>query len=233
MYNLSLIDYCVLEEIRVLSHDNNKYGGWCIKSKKHIAESLDLGSKTIFRALTTLEEKNLIERSEAGHLRCKDEWLEITKTRDFEAFSAGGVVSLKLQKNPSDPHCVKMTHPLCQNDSPTYVKMTHKKNIQNNSKNKTPISPKGDCAIIINHLNIITGRGYKNTQAHAGYIKARLKEGYQLDDFKKVIEIKHKKWKGTEWEYCLRPSTLFGTKFDSYLNEVPQQKTNKYIDLIA
>ncbi len=55
----------------------------------------------------------------------------------------------------------------------------------------------------------------KDTRKH---IKARLKEGYTLEDFKNVIDKKVKEWSGTEWEQYLRPSTLFGTKFESYLN---------------
>ena len=48
---------------------------------------------------------------------------------------------------------------------------------------------------------------------------ARLNEGYSLDDFKQVIEKKVNEWKGTEMEKYLRPETLFGTKFENYLNQ--------------
>jgi uncharacterized phage protein (TIGR02220 family) len=52
-------------------------------------------------------------------------------------------------------------------------------------------------------------------------IKARWKEGFTLEDFKKVIDNKTLLWKGTEMETYLRPVTLFSTKFESYLNEDP------------
>ena len=40
-----------------------------------------------------------------------------------------------------------------------------------------------------------------------------------ISDFKTVIDKKVKSWAGTEWEKFIRPETLFGTKFESYLNE--------------
>ena len=50
---------------------------------------------------------------------------------------------------------------------------------------------------------------------------ARIKEGFTLEDFKRVIDWKVSKWIGTDMEQYLRPETLFGTKFESYLNEAP------------
>ena len=64
-------------------------------------------------------------------------------------------------------------------------------------------------------------------------IKARFNEGQQLDDFKRVIDIKTKQWlNNPEMSMYLRPQTLFGNKFDEYLNESlsskqkPKQPTN-------
>ena len=74
---------------------------------------------------------------------------------------------------------------------------------------------------IIEYLNKVLGTKYKYS---ADYIKkhinARLSEGYTLEDFKTVIDKKFKSWSGTEMAKFLRPETLFGTKFASYLNEL-------------
>ena len=77
---------------------------------------------------------------------------------------------------------------------------------------------------IMDYLNEKTGKKYriKNKQTIKD-IDARLKEGYVYKDFCQVIENKTKVWKGTEQEIYLRPVTLFGNKFDSYLNENPQK----------
>ena len=51
-------------------------------------------------------------------------------------------------------------------------------------------------------------------------IRARLKEGFGLTHFKQVIDIKTSQWiDNSEMSGYLRPITLFGTKFESYLNE--------------
>ena len=71
----------------------------------------------------------------------------------------------------------------------------------------------------INYLNSKLGSKYridnKTTQKH---IKARLSEGFTLEDFKTVIDKKYEEWYGTDMQQYLRPETLFGTKFESYLN---------------
>lgn len=73
---------------------------------------------------------------------------------------------------------------------------------------------------IISYLNEQTGRHFRaDAQATKSHITARWRDGYRLEDFKKVISCKAKAWlldpKMTEY---LRPETLFGTKFESYLN---------------
>ena len=73
---------------------------------------------------------------------------------------------------------------------------------------------------IIDFLNECTGKSYKPTSKVAILnINARLKEGYTKDDFIKVISIKATKWLNTKFEDYLTPNTLFGNKFESYLNE--------------
>jgi uncharacterized phage protein (TIGR02220 family) len=73
---------------------------------------------------------------------------------------------------------------------------------------------------IIDYLNQKCGTKYKastvNTKKH---ISARLNDGYTYEDFVKVIDKKCNEWKGTQMEQYLRPDTLFGTKFEGYLNQ--------------
>ena len=75
---------------------------------------------------------------------------------------------------------------------------------------------------IIDYLNILTNSKYKyNTKSTVSKIKARLKEGFTIDDFKTVIDKKTKQWKNdTRMASYLRPETLFSAEhFESYLNE--------------
>lgn len=72
---------------------------------------------------------------------------------------------------------------------------------------------------IIKYLNDKLKTKYRPTSANTQkHIKARLKEGFTLDDFKSVIDKKYNEWNNTKFQVYLRPETLFGTKFESYLN---------------
>ena len=73
---------------------------------------------------------------------------------------------------------------------------------------------------VIEYLNAKADKAYKATTAKTKtLILARKREGFVIDDFKKVIDTKAKEWRGTEMDKYLRPETLFGTKFEGYLNE--------------
>lgn len=78
---------------------------------------------------------------------------------------------------------------------------------------------------IIDYLNNKTNSNYKyNTKTTQQKINARLNEGYKLDDFIAVIDKKCNEWMGTEFEQYLCPDTLFGTKFEKYLNQKEVKK---------
>ncbi|WP_269760522.1 conserved phage C-terminal domain-containing protein [Streptococcus dysgalactiae] len=79
---------------------------------------------------------------------------------------------------------------------------------------------------IISYLNEKANRNYRpNIQKNKTLIKARWSEGFRLDDFKHVIDTTVKDWSGTKYEKYLRPETLFGSKFEGYLNQAPRIKT--------
>ena len=72
---------------------------------------------------------------------------------------------------------------------------------------------------MIDYLNETASTKYKyNSKNTTKLIKARFNDGYILDDFYDVIDNKWKEWKNTEWEKYMRPETLFGNKFENYLN---------------
>lgn len=77
---------------------------------------------------------------------------------------------------------------------------------------------------IIDYLNQKANKKFKHTsQKTQTLIKARFKEKFTLDDFKQVIDIKTAQWlTDDKMSVYLRPETLFGTKFESYLNEQPK-----------
>jgi len=74
---------------------------------------------------------------------------------------------------------------------------------------------------IISYLNSKIGSQYRATSEKTKkHIRARLNEGFSVDDFKTVIDKKSTEWSNDpKMAQYLRPETLFGTKFESYLNQ--------------
>ncbi len=74
---------------------------------------------------------------------------------------------------------------------------------------------------IIDYLNLKLGTKYRynNTRTNS-YIKARHDEGYNEDDFIKVIDVKYEEWNNTDMAKYLNPETLFRpSNFEKYLNQ--------------
>lgn len=74
---------------------------------------------------------------------------------------------------------------------------------------------------IVRYLNSKANKQYKATSKKTrSLINARLKEGFTVEDFMRVIDNKVADWKPRkDMEIYLRPETLFGPKFEGYLNE--------------
>lgn len=86
---------------------------------------------------------------------------------------------------------------------------------------------------VINYLNLKTNSNYKyTTKKNQTLIHARAEEGFNIDDFKTVIDKKTDEWLGTDMERYLRPETLFGTKFEGYLNQTIRSKSKSQLNEI-
>ena len=84
-----------------------------------------------------------------------------------------------------------------------------------NEEVKNPV-----CEAVLNYLNERAKTNYKYSEDNCKYIKKWIDEGFTLDDFKKVINIKISDWEDNEeMSGFIRPSTLFGKKFEEYLNQ--------------
>lgn len=99
----------------------------------------------------------------------------------------------------------------------------NKKNKKKGNNNNIPFQK------IVSYLNEKANRKFKyTTQATKRKIKARWNEGFELDDFRNVIDTKVAEWKDDdEMEKYLRPKTLFSTKFEGYLNQPMPSGRNK------
>jgi len=79
-----------------------------------------------------------------------------------------------------------------------------------------------DCKYIVAYLNRQAHRNFSVTPKYRELVRARSREGFVLDDFKRVVDNMVAKWgKDVKMVEYLRPFTLFSNKFDSYLNARP------------
>jgi uncharacterized phage protein (TIGR02220 family) len=103
--------------------------------------------------------------------------------------------------------------------------------IEKELSNSCPTEKKQDIPYkeIVNYLNQRTGSQYRSsTQKTKRLIRARWNEGFMLEDFETVIDKKCVEWMGDEeMEKYLRPPTLFGTKFESYLNQLSVKNSSQ------
>lgn len=89
-------------------------------------------------------------------------------------------------------------------------------------------NPKQTAIRILEFLNSKRSekRGFRPTDVNLGFIIARLKEGYVEQEFKSVIAIKWREWKGTKMEEYFRPLTLFNCeKFNQYVGNLGKSES--------
>lgn len=103
----------------------------------------------------------------------------------------------------------------------------------NNDKNDNKLNNMDGCKPlpykeIIDYLNMSTNKNFKySTKKTKDLIHARFNEGFTLQDFKKVIDIKTVEWiNNPNMSKYLRPETLFSNKFESYLQQESNNTSN-------
>ncbi|MBU9714100.1 conserved phage C-terminal domain-containing protein [Evansella tamaricis] len=104
------------------------------------------------------------------------------------------------------------------------------------SENKTEvkIEIKEYIVEIISYLNEKTLKNFlPTTNTTVTLIQSRWNEGYRRNDFFKVIDTKTADWLNDDYmNKFLRPSTLFGHKFENYLNEERRQSSRTLDDYL-
>src|SRR5690625_2721742 len=156
---------------------------------------------TIRRTMTSLEKQNLIltgNYNKAGFDNTK--WYTINYGRLFN-----------------------MSRPFVQNEQTTCSRWAGAsvQNEQTNTIDYPETNNIEDIVEIVTYLNDMANRNYRHTTRKTqSLIRARMNEGFTVDDFKRVIDIKTDEWlNDSKMNKYLRPETLFGTKFESYLNQ--------------
>ena len=200
--------------VEIDSYDDGVIG--CYASNKHFVDNFGINSSRISQIIQSLQRKKYIA------INYDYNGKEITRRY------------LHINRPPYPPKegmlknnigMLKNEMGVCQFDKGGYVKKLKDNNTNINNTNINNIySPAKAEQIpyeeIIDYLNLKIDAHYKSTtQKTKDSIKARFNEGFKLEDFKKVIDKMTMEWKdNNKMKVYLRPETLFGTKFESYLN---------------
>ena len=180
---------------------------------------------TVRRAIENCEKKGLIitgNFNKAGFDKTK--WYSI----DYDAVDRG--MSKRVAQN-EQTDCSKRANGVAQNEQTNtrdYSEITTEITTDNNSRAE-PDSVADKTKTIVDYLNEKTDSHYKATTPKTKQlVQARLKEGFTVDDFKTVIDKKTATWlNDNKMNKYLRPLTLFGTKFEDYLNEKVKGQPDK------
>lgn len=184
----------LLAEIEQLSQLDNG----CYASNKHFSDLISITKENVSRNINELQKMGYINIEIKAGSRNHTRIITITE------------IVRPLYQNSKTP-LLKQQDPLTKT-ARDYSNKTS--NIQINTTVNNIVEE------IVNHLNDVLNKNYKHTgQKIKSLINARLKEGFTLEDFQKVHIVKFSEWNGTEMQKYLRPETLYGTKFESYLNQ--------------
>lgn len=179
---------------------------------KMLADELDFEESTVQLALTVLEQLGMIQTNSEG-------FLAVTGWEEHQNIE--GMEKIRESKRLAQARWRAKQAAIAEKS--TVDSTVDSTEIENNNADKDIDKEKEEDKEIyikvIQHLNEKAGTRYKPSSSKTKTcIHARLAEGFTLDDFYMVIDKKCAEWIGTEWEKFLRPETLFGTKFEGYLN---------------
>lgn len=210
--NLSIMEVVLLTEIKSL--DNEK---GCFASNAYLSNFFGLSKGRISQLVNQLKDKGYIT------VKYQREGKQIKQRviRVVSQLNRGINFPKQPIKNPKQGYLENVK------ENSTSI---------NNTVNSTDIYSQAEpdgvaekTKTIVGYLNEKTDSHYKATTPKTKQlVQARLKEGFSVDDFKTVIDKKTATWlNDSKMNKYLRPLTLFGTKFEDYLNEKVKGQPNK------
>jgi len=207
---IGLNEAVVLQQIHYwLGISKHKIDGrtWVYNTYEEWQKQLPFWSvSTIKRTILSLETKGLLLSANFNQMKMdKTKWYSI----DYD----------KLQEH-EDSTIERPASPVEVDAAEEVAENMEEMDISPSEKSIIPF------AEIIQYLNEKTGKNFRpGSMKTKDLIQARFGEGFMLEDFKRVIELKSEEWlSDPQWNKFLRPETLFGTKFESYLNQQEGKK---------
>lgn len=210
------------------ANDKHFYDGytWTYNSQKALTELFPFWNRAkIQRIISSLENQGLLIKGNYNQLAYdRTTWYALPK---FEQ---------SVVQNQT-VNCSDLNNEQFKNEQPIPINYQLTKQLTNKDiKDIVEHSPTEPVPYqeVVEYLNQKTGKNFKHTsKVTQRHIRARLAEGFTVSDFKQVIDKKCSDWlRDQKMKEYLRPETLFGTKFESYLNSktTTTKQTGPYID---
>lgn len=219
--NLTMLEKVILTEIDSL--DNEEH---CVAGNDYLAQFCQCSIPKVTQAVKKLIELGYIEvvSFDGRHRKLRSCVIKNMSLNNYDSESGKVLGSIiKSIRQPNKKY---------EADSGKVLAININNNIDNNldniynaetsSANQSSSETKytNDIKEIIDYLNQKANTSYRtSTERTQKLIIAKLKQEFTVDDFKHVIDVKCAEWlNNPEFAQYLRPETLFGNKFESYLN---------------
>lgn len=219
--DLKVMEKLILVEIDSLDNEDG-----CFASNEHFSKFFSLSKNRCSEIIKSLEKKGYIKIDyiyQEGSKAISRRVIRCVRNID------GGIRNIDNPIRKTEEGYSENREDNNTSFSNTFSNTSNKKDIVEQSS--TAPLPYEE---IVQYLNQKTNKNFKHTsKVTQRHIRARLAEGFTVNDFKQVIDKKCSDWlRDQKMKEYLRPETLFGTKFESYLNSktTTTKQTGPYID---
>ena len=219
--DLKVMEKLILVEIDSLDNEDG-----CFASNEHFSKFFSLSKNRCSEIIKSLEKKGYIKIDyiyQEGSKAISRRVIRCVRNID------GGIRNIDNPIRKTEEGYSENREDNNTSFNNTFSNTSNKKDIVEQSST-TPLPYEE----IVQYLNQKTNKNFKSTsKVTQRHIRARLAEGFTVSDFKQVIDKKCSDWlRDQKMKEYLRPETLFGTKFESYLNSktTTTKQTGPYID---
>lgn len=219
--DLKVMEKLILVEIDSLDNEDG-----CFASNEHFSKFFSLSKNRCSEIIKSLEKKGYIKIDyiyQEGSKAISRRVIRCVRNID------GGIRNIDNPIRKTEEGYSENREDNNTSFNNTFSNTSNKKDIVEQSST-TPLPYEE----IVQYLNQKTNKNFKHTsKVTQRHIRARLAEGFTVSDFKQVIDKKCSDWlRDQKMKEYLRPETLFGTKFESYLNSktTTTKQAGPYID---
>lgn len=214
-----IFNHYITKKVNYNNMNGNLPKGQFYISNGTVSKDLNISIGKAKRLIKNFKELNIIQLIQLGNTDNKPSVYEYNNNTYLGHDLGHNLGSNTKEVSNSNDLCLLNEH-ICDIGEDIENSHSKKDNINNNKIH----------SCVVDYLNKKTNKRFKKTSVKTkNLINARLNEGFDEEDFYKVINIKSKQWLHTEMEKYLRPETLFSNKFECYLNE--ETDTNDIDDL--